>query len=122
MLVPIIYYLLIPVWLCKRWTERCQFWAGCAVYVFLGPFLNISVLIYAVWNMDSFGWGKTRKVLSESESGSKGTDQEKSDQISGEQDTTVQAALAANVIATTQKIEISSQRRPVDDEEKTIGL
>lgn len=37
------------------------------MYMFCGPFLNISVLLYACWYMDSFGWGKTRKVVAESE-------------------------------------------------------
>jgi hypothetical protein len=37
------------------------------MYMFCGPFLNISVLLYACWYMDSFGWGKTRKVIAESE-------------------------------------------------------
>lgn len=37
------------------------------MYMFCGPFLNISVLLYACWYMDSFGWGKTRKVIAEGE-------------------------------------------------------
>jgi hypothetical protein len=37
------------------------------MYMFCGPFLNISVLIYACIYMDSFGWGKTRKVITEGE-------------------------------------------------------
>lgn len=65
MLVPIVYYLFIPMWLCNAWRDRFQFWAGCALYTFCGPFINISVLLYSCWNMDSFGWGKTRKVIAE---------------------------------------------------------
>jgi hypothetical protein len=37
---------------------------GCCIYVTCGPFINIIVLLYAVFNVDSFGWGKTRKVIS----------------------------------------------------------
>ncbi|KAJ9240907.1 CAZyme family GT2 [Paecilomyces variotii] len=65
MLIPLVYYLCIPLWLCKAWRDRFQFWAGCALYTFCGPFINISVLLYSCWNMDSFGWGKTRKVIAE---------------------------------------------------------
>lgn len=67
MLVPVVYYLCIPLWLCSKWIDRVQFWLGCLMYMFCGPFLNISVLLYACWYMDSFGWGKTRKVVTESE-------------------------------------------------------
>lgn len=65
MVIPIVYYLLIPTWLCTTWRERAQFYAGLALYVLGGPFIGIAVLLYASWNMDSFGWGKTRKVVSE---------------------------------------------------------
>ncbi|GAD96190.1 hypothetical protein MYCGRDRAFT_51574 [Paecilomyces variotii No. 5] len=65
MLIPLVYYLCIPLWLCQKWHDRFQFWAGCALYTFCGPFINISVLLYSCWNMDSFGWGKTRKVIAE---------------------------------------------------------
>jgi len=68
MLIPVCYYLCIPLWITKSWRERFQFWMGCACYIFCGPFINIAVLLYAVWNMDSFGWGKTRKVISTDES------------------------------------------------------
>jgi chitin synthase len=65
MLVPIGYYLVIPLWLTKSWVPRVQFWVGLSMYTFGGPFLNIAVLLYASFYMDSFGWGKTRKVISE---------------------------------------------------------
>lgn len=65
MLVPLVYYLCIPLWLCQGWRDRFQFWAGCALYTFCGPFINISVLLYSCLYMDSFGWGKTRKVIAE---------------------------------------------------------
>ena len=35
------------------------------MYVFCGPFINITVLLYASYHMDSFGWGKTRQVVAE---------------------------------------------------------
>lgn len=68
MLVPIAYYLLIPTWLHRSWLPRFQFWGGVAVYIFCGPFINIFVLVYATIYMDSFGWGKTRKVIKEKDS------------------------------------------------------
>lgn len=45
------------------------------MYIFCGPFLNIAVLLYASFYMDSFGWGKTRKVISE-ETSKEGTQNE----------------------------------------------
>ncbi|OJD32815.1 glycosyltransferase family 2 protein [Diplodia corticola] len=64
MITPLTYYLCIAIWLPRTALERTQYLAGCALYVLCGPFINIAVLLYAVWNMDSFGWGKTRKVVS----------------------------------------------------------
>jgi hypothetical protein len=34
------------------------------MYTFGGPFLNIAVLLHASFYMNSFDWGKTRKVES----------------------------------------------------------
>jgi hypothetical protein len=35
------------------------------MYTFSGPSHNIIALLHASFYMDSFGWGKTRKVISE---------------------------------------------------------
>jgi chitin synthase len=63
MLIPIVYYLLLTAWLPRTLLERVQFLVGLAGFVVFGPVINISVMFYAVWNMDSFGWGKTRRVM-----------------------------------------------------------
>lgn len=70
MVTPLTYYICITFWLPRTFRERVQYLAGCCLYVFCGPFINITVLFYAVWNMDSFGWGKTRKVVSTDDSSS----------------------------------------------------
>ena len=64
-LIPIAYYVVIPCWYPMKWRERFQFWIGCPIYVICGPFMNILVLMYACYYMDSFGWGKTRQVITE---------------------------------------------------------
>ena len=46
-------------------VARAQYLIGLFVYLFAGPFINIAVLAYALWNLDSFGWGKTRVVIAE---------------------------------------------------------
>lgn len=48
---------------------------GLLLYFFIGPFLNVMVLVYALWSIDNFAWGKTRKVVEPIE----GTDNEKSE-------------------------------------------
>lgn len=63
MFVPIIYYISMTLWLPRTLLERAQYLVGLAGFVVFGPFINISVMLYAVWNMDSFGWGKTRLVI-----------------------------------------------------------
>lgn len=35
------------------------------MYICGGPFINIMVLFYALYYVDSFGWGKTRKVIAD---------------------------------------------------------
>jgi chitin synthase len=65
MIIPLLYYVIMATWLPRNLVERAQFILGLAVFVFLGPFLNIAVMLYAVVNMDNFGWGKTRKVITD---------------------------------------------------------
>ncbi|EWZ85300.1 hypothetical protein BFJ70_g590 [Fusarium oxysporum] len=65
MIIPLLYYVIMATWLPRNLVERAQFLLGLVVFVFLGPFLNIAVMLYAVVNMDNFGWGKTRKVITD---------------------------------------------------------
>jgi chitin synthase len=65
MIIPLIYYVIMAVWLPQSMLERCQYLLGLFIFVVLGPFLNIAIMVFAVFNMDSFGWGKTRKVVTE---------------------------------------------------------
>jgi hypothetical protein len=63
MICPLIYYVLIVVWQPRGVKARVQYLLGLLIYFFLGPFLNITVLLYALWSLDNFAWGKTRKVI-----------------------------------------------------------
>jgi chitin synthase len=67
MILPLLYYIIIVVWKPRKVRERMQYLAGLSTYIILGPFLNIFVLSYALWNIDNFAWGKTRKVVKEPE-------------------------------------------------------
>lgn len=67
MVIPLIYYALITVWMPRNLHERLQYLLGLSIFTICGPFLNISVLLYACKNMDQFGWGKTRKVIAEAD-------------------------------------------------------
>lgn len=69
MIIPLLYYLSLVFWLTKTSLQRRQFLVGLAMFTLLGPFLNISVTLYAIIYMDNFGWGKTRKVIEETETG-----------------------------------------------------
>lgn len=69
MIAPVLYYICIVFWLPRTMLERAQYLAGISIYVTLGPFLNILVLVYALWNMDNFGWGKTRQIVESKEAG-----------------------------------------------------
>ncbi|KAI0378727.1 glycosyltransferase family 2 protein [Hypomontagnella monticulosa] len=69
MIIPLCYYVGLAVWLCRDWLERRQFLLGLAIFATCGPFINICVTLYACIYMDNFGWGKTRKVIEETETG-----------------------------------------------------
>jgi chitin synthase len=65
MIIPLIYYIGMAIWLPRHAIERAQYLLGLAMFTICGPFINITVLLYAVYFMDSFGWGKTRQVVTE---------------------------------------------------------
>lgn len=65
MIIPLVYYVIMAFWLPRNLLERAQFLFGLTVFVVCGPFLNIAVMVFAVINMDSFGWGKTRKIVTD---------------------------------------------------------
>ena len=44
---------------------KMQYLVGLVIYFFTGPFLTIFILLYTTYHLDSFGWGKTRMVVSE---------------------------------------------------------
>lgn len=67
MIVPVAWYVGIVFWLPQNRREQAQYLLGMLCYVGFGPFLNIFVLCYALKNMDNFGWGKTRQVITETE-------------------------------------------------------
>ena len=63
MMFPLSYYVLIVTWQPRRFRERIQFLLGLGMYIILGAFLNVTVLIYALYTLDNFAWGKTRKIV-----------------------------------------------------------
>ncbi|CAK3806006.1 Hypothetical predicted protein [Lecanosticta acicola] len=81
MMIPITWYLVVPLWHIKKWKASIQYYCGLLLFIGSGPFLAIFVLTYALINMDRFGWGKTRKVIAEIEPGqADGTAGEKAQQ------------------------------------------
>ena len=82
MIIPYLWYLGIAIWIPRTAVERGQYLLGLLLFTFLGPFVNVAVQAYAFFYMDSFGWGKTRKVVGEDDKretdGSTGLDGEDS--------------------------------------------
>lgn len=74
MIVPVTYYVVIAYWIPRNRLERCQYLVGLAIFVTCGPFINISVSLYAIFYMDNFSWGKTRQVIAEPGEGEEGAD------------------------------------------------
>jgi chitin synthase len=65
MIIPLTYYIIIAFWLPRTWKDSMQYLVGLFIFVVCGPLMNITVMLFAVYNMDSFGWGKTRLVVSD---------------------------------------------------------
>ncbi|KAH8202163.1 hypothetical protein TruAng_003638 [Truncatella angustata] len=63
MIIPLLYYVTMIAWMPRNLLERCQFMLGLCIFTLCGPFINIGVTVYAIWNMDNFSWGKTRTVV-----------------------------------------------------------
>ncbi|KAI1326660.1 chitin synthase-domain-containing protein [Xylariaceae sp. FL0255] len=63
MLIPYLYYLSMAVWMCRNALERTQFMLGLLIFTIIGPIINILIMVYAIYCMDNFGWGKTRKIV-----------------------------------------------------------
>ena len=56
-------------WFPPTRKAKAQFLLGMSIYWFVGPFLTILVLLYALYHLDHFSWGKTRQVIVDVESG-----------------------------------------------------
>jgi hypothetical protein len=63
MLIPVLWYISVALWLPRGFKEKIYYLFGLFIYITCGPVLNLTVLFYALWNLDSFGWGKTRQVI-----------------------------------------------------------
>ncbi|KAI8626124.1 chitin synthase-domain-containing protein [Xylariaceae sp. FL1651] len=65
MMIPLLFYISMVVWMPHNALERAQFLLGLTIFTIVGPFINFGVTLYACYYMDNFGWGKTRRVISE---------------------------------------------------------
>lgn len=57
------YSFCIGFWLPRTMLERAQYFVGYFVHFLLSPFINITILLYSLYNADDFKWGKTRQVI-----------------------------------------------------------
>jgi chitin synthase len=64
-LIPYIYMLTLVAWFPKTTKSKFQYLAGIAIYWIVGPFLTVTILLYSLWHLNHFAWGKTRKVVFE---------------------------------------------------------
>lgn len=61
-IIPMVYGLIVTYWGCRGWRERLQYLAGFFMVVCMGQMITPVVIVYAIWHMDDFSWGKTREV------------------------------------------------------------
>lgn len=54
-------------WFPPTLKSKVQYFVGMVIYFIVGPFLTITVLLYALYHLDHFSWGKTRMVILDDE-------------------------------------------------------
>ncbi|KAF2848143.1 glycosyltransferase family 2 protein [Plenodomus tracheiphilus IPT5] len=64
-IIQYIYMLSLAFWMPKTRKAKLQYVVGLVIFLITGPFLTLYVLFYTTCHMDSFSWGKTRRVISE---------------------------------------------------------
>jgi hypothetical protein len=50
-------------WMPRTLKLKVQYIVGLALYLLTSPFLTILTLLYALYHLNHFGWGKTRKTI-----------------------------------------------------------
>jgi chitin synthase len=74
-----LYSFCIGFWLPRNNLERAQYFVGYFFHLVSSPFINITILVYSLFNSDDFKWGKTREVVTDAgekdadETGGRGT-------------------------------------------------
>lgn len=61
-IIPIMYAIVVAVWACHGWRYRVQYLLGLVMVIALSQFVTPMVILYAIYYMDNFSWGKTREV------------------------------------------------------------
>ena|ERR1700761_3356495 len=64
-IIPYIYMLSLVVWFPTTTKSKFQYLAGLVIYWIVGPFLTVTILLYSLWHLNQFAWGKTRRVVFE---------------------------------------------------------
>lgn len=65
LLVPWAYCMCIPFMIPMSTPKKIRYWIGYFMYLILGPFVGVTIHLYAVFNADTFSWGKTRQLAKE---------------------------------------------------------
>jgi chitin synthase len=70
-MIPMTYSLIVTYWGCNTNLLRGQYLLGLLLVIMFGQFVTPVVIMYAVWHMDDFSWGKTREVEASDDPNSK---------------------------------------------------
>lgn len=61
-IIPIIYGVIVTFWGCHGVRFRLQYLLGLFMVIAMSQFVTPVVILYAIWKMDNFSWGKTREI------------------------------------------------------------
>ncbi|KAH9203656.1 chitin synthase-domain-containing protein [Leptodontidium sp. 2 PMI_412] len=87
-IIPYIYMVTLVFWMPPTPKAKAQFLLGLVIYFFTGPFLTIAIQFYTTYHLDSFSWGKTRRVVSEdNDNGSNSLEDEKASTLNDDEST-----------------------------------
>ncbi|KAH8653564.1 chitin synthase-domain-containing protein [Xylariales sp. PMI_506] len=62
-IVPYCYMACLVLWMPRTLKLKVQYAIGLVLYLFTSPFLTIGTLLYALYHLNHFGWGKTRRTI-----------------------------------------------------------
>lgn len=64
-IIPYMYMFCLVFWMPRTPRLKVQYLAGLVIYLLTSPFMSIGILLYALYHLNHFSWGKTRIAVTD---------------------------------------------------------